>query len=106
MPHTKPSKKYVAYGLTITPALPAKGETARVLYTGLLASSGADRVYVRFGFGDDWDKAMEYRMIRTDAGFEADVPVAGADSLNLCFHDSAGHWDNNSGADYSYEVLG
>lgn len=105
MAHDKPNKKYNANGLAIIPAFPAKGETVRVVYNGLLARSGADKVYVRFGFGEEWDKELDYRMTRTDTGFEAAVPVAAGDTLNLCFHDSAGHWDNNSGQNYFYEVL-
>lgn len=98
------NRKYAANGLLVRPAFPSKGETVHVVYSGLLANSGADRLYVRFGFGDAWEGALDYKMVRTATGFSAAVPVAAADSLNLCFHDSAGHWDNNSGANYSIEV--
>jgi hypothetical protein len=99
------NRKYAANGLFVHPALPAKGETVKVVYNGLLASSGADRLYVRFGFGPAWEGALDYKMVRTGSGFAAAVPVAAADSLNLCFRDSAGHWDNNSGNNYSFEVF-
>ncbi len=98
------NRKYAANGLLIRPAFPSKGETVKVVYNGLLASNGADRLYVRFGFGSAWKGALDYRMVRTENGFAAAVPVAASDSMNMCFHDSAGHWDNNSGANYSIEV--
>lgn len=98
------NRKYAANGLLVRPAFPSKGETVQVVYNGLLASNGADRLYVRFGFGAAWEGALDYKMVRTGTGFAAAVPVAAADSLHLCFHDSAGHWDNNSGANYSIEV--
>ena len=96
--------KFAAKGVVISPALPAKGETVRLVYRGLLAANGAQKVYARFGFGDDWQKAMDYKMMRTAEGFEAALPVAGAATLNVCFRDSADNWDNNSGQNYSFEV--
>ena len=99
------NKKYGANGITVTPAILAKGDTAKVTYSGLLADDGADRMYVRFGFGD-WERAVDYRMIPADEGFEAHVPISEGEDLQLCFKDSADHWDNNSGRNYSFEVSG
>ena len=98
------NRKYAANGLLMRPAMPAKGETVKVVYNGLLASHGADRLYVRFGFGDAWESTLDYKMLRTDSGFAADVPVSAKAELNLCFHDSGGNWDNNSGSNYSFDV--
>lgn len=99
------NRKYAANGLLVRPAMPAKGETVKVVYNGLLASSGAERLYVHFGFGPEWDGTLDYKMVRTSDGFAAAVPVAAAAALNLCFHDNAGHWDNNAGRNYSFEVF-
>lgn len=96
--------KYQGNGLVINPVKLAKGDTARVRYSGLLASSGADRLYVHVGYGHSWDSAIDYKMIRTEEGFEVQVPVSQAGNLNLCFHDPANNWDNNSGDNYSFEV--
>lgn len=101
----KINAKYQDNGIVITPAVPAKGETARIVYSGLLAKSGADKVYVHVGFGDDWKRSTDYRMIKAEDGFEALVPVAIANTMNLCFKDNANNWDNNSGQNYSYTVL-
>jgi hypothetical protein len=98
------NRKYAANGLLVHPAMPAKGETVKVVYNGLLASNGAARLYIRFGFGDAWEDALDYKMVRTNSGFAAAVPVAAAKPLNLCFHDSGGNWDNNSGSNYSFDV--
>ncbi|MDR3590237.1 MAG: carbohydrate-binding protein [Negativicutes bacterium] len=99
------NSKYEDNGIVLSPAVPAKGETARVVYNGLLAQSGADKVYVHVGFGDDWKRPTDYRMNRSGSGFEAQIPVAIANTMNLCFKDNANNWDNNSGHNYSYTVL-
>jgi hypothetical protein len=96
--------KYKGNGVTISPAAPAKGDTARVVYSGLLAQNGANKLYVHVGFGDGWRKTADYRMVKTDQGFETDVPVALDATINMCFKDSADNWDNNSGQNYSFEV--
>ena len=98
------NRKYAANGLLVRPAMPAKGETVKVVYNGLLASSGAARLYVHFGFGDSWEGTLDYKMVRTASGFAAAVPVSATAELKLCFHDSGGNWDNNSGRNYSFEV--
>lgn len=105
MPTKRSNNKYAANGVVISPAYPAKGETVHLMYNGLLSQAGAQKLYVRFGFGDDWEKSRDYRMIRTDAGFEAAIPVAAGDTLKVCFRDNASNWDNNTGQDYSFEVL-
>jgi len=106
MEHSKrKSSKYKDKGIMINPAVPAKGEAVRILYTGLLSQSGADKVYVHVGFGGNWQSAMDYKMVRTLEGFVADIPVTTAAPLAMCFKDSAGNWDNNSGQNYTIEIL-
>ncbi|NJD02351.1 MAG: carbohydrate-binding protein, partial [Ruminiclostridium sp.] len=38
-------------------------------------------------------------------GFETTIPVMKADTLNVAFKDCANHWDNNSGMNYSFDVI-
>lgn len=104
-PDTRANTKYAANGVIMSPANPAKGETVRLVYSGLLKNAGAEKLYVHFGFGDDWNKPLDYRMVRTDAGFEVSLPVKADDTLRVCFRDSASNWDNNSGQDYSFDIL-
>ncbi|MBP2650634.1 MAG: hypothetical protein H6Q74_1459 [Firmicutes bacterium] len=101
----RPSSKYRNKGIAVSPAVPAKGETAKVVYNGLLVKNGADKMYVHVGFGCDWQKAMEYKMVKTSAGFETGIPVTIADNMNMCFKDSAGNWDNNSGKNYTIDTI-
>ncbi|MCX7745890.1 MAG: carbohydrate-binding protein [Clostridia bacterium] len=95
---------YVNNGVIITPNVVAEGDKATFLYKGLLFKSGADYVYMRAGYGDDWRSTTDIKMNPTGEGFEASLPVTERDKLNVVFKDSANNWDNNSGMNYSFKV--
>jgi hypothetical protein len=106
MQHSKrASSKYRTKGIAVSPAVPAKGETAKVLYNGLLAENGAKKLYVHVGFGNEWVDAIDYKMVRTQDGFETEIPVTTSSAMNMCFKDSAGNWDNNAGQNYTFDIL-
>lgn len=87
------------------------GEPVTVSYdsTGRVLD-GAAQVYLHYGF-DNWnpvmapDPAMDWD---GDEGlWRVTVPVLeSAWQLDFVFHDGAGNWDNNDGADWHYEVVG
>ena len=95
---------YAENGVIIIPAFPSTREKVEIIYDGLLVQNGASDVYAHVGFGRKWKKRSDYKMIKTNAGFEVSVPVEIADTLNVCFKDNANHWDNNSGIDYSFDI--
>lgn len=95
---------YISNGVSISPAVPTAGEKAKLKYDGLLAKSGATHVYARVGFGTTWDNLYDYQMIKTETGFEANIPVAKRDTMNVCFKDCANNWDNNSGKNYTFDI--
>ena len=43
-------------------------------------------------------------MIRTELGYQAEIELTNADSLNLCFRNSNNEWDNNNGQNYSFPI--
>ncbi|GEM_PF-665526 len=78
-------------------------ESIRIDYDGLLKNCGADAVYLHYAF-DNWD----YHTIRTermnrdeDGRFTLTIPTRGHREINYCFKDSADHWDNNNGWNWS-----
>lgn len=95
---------YNESGVIITPNVVAKGDRACVLYRGILNNSGADAVYMHVGYGDRWENTSDIRMKKTAQGFEAGLDVTDDRPLKLAFKDSANHWDNNSGRNYTFEV--
>ena len=104
MPRVSKNTDYVSNGVTVSPSVPSAGEKAKIIYDGLLAKSGATHVYAHVGFGNRWGNSNDIQMLKTATGFEATVPIYDADTLNVCFKDCAGNWDNNSGKNYSFDV--
>ncbi len=81
------------------------GEQEGLLYKGLLAESGADKIYAYIGYGEDWTEEEYVEMENSQDGFKANFIAKVPGVLNICFKDSANNWDNNSGRNYTYDVL-
>jgi len=93
-------------GVLTSPVPVTSGEQVTIRYNGLLASSGADTVYLHVGYGPSysWKNTKDIPMKRTPEGFEASFKAEANDRLNFCFKDSADNWDNNNGKDWSYTI--
>ena len=79
--------------------------TIRLTYSGLLAKSGADEIYALIGYGNNlkWESITEHHMHRVgDQTFELIFAVESPQNINIAFKDSADHWDNNSGTNYTF----
>jgi len=93
-------------GIKVSPVPITAGDQVRVVYNGLLAACGADKVYLHAGYGSpyNWQGVADHPMVRTPEGWEAVVRVENASRFNFCFKDSANNWDNNNGRNWSYEI--
>ncbi len=90
--------------ISMEPGNPSKGQDVRIEYRGLLAHSGADNIWMRCGF-DGWYNVQDVPMNRTPQGsFSCNVKVEGDREMNICFKDSADHWDNNNGWNWASQV--
>lgn len=108
MPRTVRSREntdYIKNGVLINPSVPSAGDKVKIVYDGLLSKNGAVHVYAHIGFGSGWDYIQDIPMSKTGTGFETTVPVMKSDILNLAFKDCANHWDNNSGMNYSFDII-
>jgi len=97
-------KTYEDNGVILSRKAFYSGDRLKITYSGLLASEGAESVYLHFGFGDGWDCSSYIQMERIPEGFLAEIQVQDGKSLELCFKDSANNWDNNSGNNYVYKI--
>lgn len=95
---------YISNGVILTPNVVTQGDKATIKYKGLLHNAGAHSVFMRMGYGINWDNTKDIRMTRTDDGYEAEVDVSSNQKLNLAFKDCANNWDNNSNMNYSFDV--
>ncbi|MDP6408776.1 MAG: carbohydrate-binding protein [Planctomycetota bacterium] len=97
--------------VTLVPDPAVAGQSAEVAYDpqgGPL--DGTSAVALHYGF-DDWTNGAPADVPMTwdssAASWEATVTLPGdAYQLDLAFHDGAGTWDNNNGADWHFDVTG
>ena len=77
----------------------------KVTYAGTLFQNGTGDVTIHYGFGNSWECAKDVPMVKTELGYQATIYVQeGWASLNFCFKNSAGQWDNNDGTNYTFYV--
>ena len=95
-------------GIIVRPTPVSLGDELQVEYRGLLAQSGAEEVYLHYGFGrSDWTYVQDIPMEKSSDGtWTAVVQVEEAGRFNFCFRDNANNWDNNYGRNWSYEIHG
>lgn len=94
----------MAGGIKAEPYPAVVGDQVHIIYSGLLAQSGADKVFVHIGYGDKWEDRNDYEMKHTDEGWEATIKIHRGGQLNFCFKDRANNWDNNQGCNWSYQI--
>lgn len=93
-------------GIQVQPTPIIAGQRIEIQYEGLLARSGAQDVFLHTGFGryDDWQDVSDIQMQRQGSKFVSHVTVHDDTRLNFCFRDNAYNWDNNNGANWSFEI--
>ncbi len=80
------------------------GSLVKISYTGKLFDENCEKVFIHYGFGDNWDNLNEVEMTKTELGFQAEIKIEGTENLNLCFRSANNEWDNNNGQNYSFEI--
>ena len=103
---TKKKVEEVVDGIYLDPVPITLGEELKIKYKGHLAESGADKIFLHAGYGDNsWDNVMDVPMRKNrDGGWSVTVQVSEPSSFSFCFRDSAQNWDNNNGQNWTYQV--
>ena len=81
-----------------------ENQVVKISYTGKFFQEGASEVYLHYGFGLLWENLGEIKMEKTDLGFQAEITLISADSLNFCFKNGFGEWDNNENKNYTFPI--
>ncbi|MGD0154327.1 MAG: carbohydrate-binding protein [Thermacetogeniaceae bacterium] len=90
---------------SINPVPSRVGDKVKIKYHGLLASSGADQIWLHTGYGaSSWQDEYDYHMNRASEGFEQTVDINREGQFNFCFKDGANSWDNNNNLNWSYQI--
>lgn len=81
-----------------------ENSTVKLSYTGDLFQNNSEEVFVHYGFGNNWDNLNEIKMEKSEIGFQAEIELVLGDTLNLCFRNSEGQWDNNDSQNYIFPI--
>jgi hypothetical protein len=76
----------------------------KVSYTGKFYQGDNDKVFIHYGYGQNWDNIQEVEMQKTDLGYQAELNLAGNDTINFCFKNQNNEWDNNFGENYIFNI--
>ncbi len=85
------------------PESPRRGDEVSITYRGLLAQNGADSIWFHYGY-DNWQNISTREMQKQGNSFHCKVSAEGRKMVNFCFKDSANHWDNNNGSNWSCSI--
>lgn len=78
--------------------------TVKISYTGTFFQDGSTNVYIRYGFGNNWENATEVEMKKTELGFQIEVELLDKGTFSFCVKNENGQWDNNNGENYNFEI--
>ena len=76
----------------------------KISYTGKFYKDNSQDVYVHCGFGENWDNILDIKMEKTDLGFQTELELIDSNSLNFCFKNENGDWDNNDNKNYIFPI--
>lgn len=77
----------------------------KVSYTGkFYQGDNNDKVFIHYGYGKNWDNIQDVEMKKTDLGYQAELNLAGNDTINFCFKNQNNEWDNNFGENYVFNI--
>ena len=78
--------------------------TIKISYTGAFFENNSEKVFIHYGFGENWQDVAETEMEKTELGFQAEIFLPESDFLKFCFKNENDEWDNNNGQDYSFQI--
>ena len=81
-----------------------QNSVVKISYTGELFQNNSEKVYLHYGFDNEWKDLNEIEMEKTDLGYQAEIELPEYDTFNFCLKNSEGVWDNNAGQNYSFNI--
>ena len=78
--------------------------TVKISYTGKFFQDGSSNVYIKYGFGNEWENLVEAEMTKSELGFQIEVNLINKDTFNFCVKNEKDEWDNNNGNNYVFNI--
>ena len=79
------ASNYEGNGVLISKKTIYAGDKVTLTYTGLLAKSGAQEVFVHIGFDPEWKDKAFIPMVYDGEAFTTEIEIASAMTLGVCF---------------------
>ena len=57
----------------------------KISYTGKLYQKNNGKVFIHYGYGEDWKNVNEIEMVKTDLGYQAELHLTNDNTINFCF---------------------
>lgn len=76
----------------------------KISYTGQFFQDSSQKVQLHYGFGYNWDNVKDIEMEKTELGFQTEIQLDSSETLNFCFYNENGCWDNNNGNNYIFPI--
>ena len=76
----------------------------KISYIGKFFQDESKKVFIHYGFGNDWENVVEAEMVKTELGYQIEVDLIDKPTFNFCFKNENGDWDNNDGDNYIFTL--
>lgn len=76
----------------------------KISYTGKFFQEKAEKVFIRYGFGENWENLVEKEMQLSELGFQIELELIDSSTFNFCFKNEKDEWDNNNGNNYIFDI--
>ena len=81
-----------------------ENSNVKISYTGKFFQDNSEKVFLHYGFGQNWNNVNEIEMQKTELGFQAEINLLEGESFNLGFKNGNNQWDNNNGQNYIFPI--
>ena len=76
----------------------------KISYTGKFFQDNSTNVFIRYGFGENWENIVEAEMTKSELGFQLELVLEDNTTFNFCFKNEKDEWDNNGGENYIFTI--
>ncbi|MBR2289154.1 MAG: hypothetical protein IJ867_00660 [Clostridia bacterium] len=78
--------------------------TVKITYAGKFFEDKSKEVFLHYSFNEDWEKAKDIKMEKSELGYQAEIELNNNQALNICFFNEKNEWDNNASANYNFPI--
>jgi len=78
--------------------------TVKITYAGKFFEDKSKEVFLHYCFNNEWEKATDIKMEKSELGYQAELELDNNKILNLCFFNEDKKWDNNGDSNYNFPI--